>query len=99
MAYTRDTTPNAIEALHEVARRLEKIKFTHENDAIEAGMSAGRWQCIKVVDKLVSEISDGILDRMCDFLTDEEQDDQPTAQELKDSDEQDWRQFASQCGR
>ncbi len=29
----------------------------------------------------------------------EQPDDQPTAQEIADSDEQDWRHFANQCGR
>jgi len=85
---------NALQAIHEIERRLRAMQFGEGNQL----QSAGRWACIAEISKVKKEITDGIFARMratVESFTDN--DDQPTDDEVDASDAADYLNFLKQC--
>ncbi len=94
-------TPTYAEFAAELGRRFRAIKF--EGQFAPAQM-AGVFTCLIELIRLQQEIGAGIRKRMIaaiedmDAMAAEKDDDQPTDEEIADSDAADWESFRRECG-
>jgi uncharacterized protein YecA (UPF0149 family) len=90
------TTPTYAEFAAELTRRLCALKFDGE---FSLAQQAGVFRCLSEIIRYQQEIARGIYARMLAAVEEmEQEDDQPTEDEVADSDLEDWQSFRRECG-